>query len=323
MKALLNEKYGPPEVLRLVEIPRPQPGQGEVLVRIRAASLNAWDWDLLTGKAFVTRLSGPFRPRYRVLGGDIAGEVAALGPGAAKFQPGQAVFGDIAAHGFGAFAEYAAVPEDALVPKPHGLSFEQAAAIPQAGVLALQGLQQHGPLQPGAEVLINGAGGGAGTFAVQLAKKWGAQVTGVDSAAKLDLMRSLGADHVLDYRQVDFTATGQKYDLILDMVADRSAADYRRALSPTGAFVMVGGTLGAIFKIGALGRLFSHAGGQQLSLLMLQPSPQALAELAQMCLAGEIRPAIDRVYPLSQAAQAFARLGAGEALGKLVFRVEP
>lgn len=322
MKAIVYERYGPPEVLELRDVPRPTPQEGQVLVRIAAASLNAWDWDLLKGQPFITRLAGPTRPQYRILGADIAGQVVSSGPGAAKFQPGEAVFGDIAAHGFGGLAEYAAVPEKALGRIPAGLSMEQAAAIPQAGVLALQGLRQHGPLQPGQPVLINGAGGGVGTFAVQLARNMGAEVTGVDRGSKLARLRELGAEHVIDYQQEDFTASGRRYDLILDVVANRPAAAYRRALTDTGAFVMVGGTMRAIFTIGLLGRLRSQADGQQLGLLMWQPNPADAEALAQMCLRGEIEPVIERVYPFSDTAQAFARLGAGEALGKLVIRVE-
>lgn len=240
MKAVVYTKYGPPDVLELKEIEKPIPKDDEVLIKVHGASVNSWDWDLLRGTPFLNRLFfGLLKPKYKILGADIAGRVEVVGRNVKQFLPGDEVFGDLCECGWGGFAEYVCARENALALKPASMTFEEVAAVPQAAVMALQGLRDQGQIQPGQKVLINGAGGGVGTFAVQIAKSFGAEVTGVDSTSKLDMMRSIGADQVIDYTQEDFTQNGQRYDLILDAAAYRSIFDYKRALSPKGIFVVV------------------------------------------------------------------------------------
>lgn len=322
MKAIVYHTYGSPAVLKLEEVAKPTPKDDEVLIKIHAASVNSWDWDLLRGKPFLARMDSPFKPKYKILGCDVAGQVEAVGKNVKQFQPGDAVFGDLSGCGWGGFAEYVCAQENALTLKPAAMTFAQAAAIPQAGVLALQGLRDQSQIQPGQKVLINGAGGGMGTFAIQLAKFWGAEVTGVDSTRKLAVMRTLGADHVIDYTQADFTQNGQRYDLILDAVAHRSLFDYKRALSPTGTLIIVGGSMGTIFQTLLLGTWFSKTGSQKLGLLIHQPNKD-LALLIELFTAGKVVPVIGRTYPLAETAAAFYALGAGDAQGKLVITVVP
>jgi len=270
MKAIVYSRYGPPDVLELKEIARPTPKENEVLVKVLAASVNSWDWDLLRGTPFANRLMfGIVKPKIGILGCDIAGQVEAVGRNVKQFQPGDEVFGDISGCGWGGFAEYVCARENVLALKLASMTFEEAAAVPQAAVLALQGLRDKGKIQPGQKVLINGAGGGAGTFGVQIAKSFGAEVTGVDSASKLDMLRSIGADHVIDYTQEDFTKNGQVYDLILDVVTHRSIFDYKRALSPMGIYVMLGGGSWArVFQTMFLGPLISMTGSKKMGLLI-------------------------------------------------------
>jgi NADPH:quinone reductase-like Zn-dependent oxidoreductase len=329
MKAIVYETYGLPDVLRLRELPKPVPAHGEVLVKIHAVSVNSWDWDLLTGRPAAFRIwSGLFRPKHKILGSDIAGSVEAVGENAGRFQPGDAVFGDISMSGWGGFAEYVAVPESVLAPKSDGMSFEQAASIPQAGLLALQGLRKAAiisvPLgiNPGHKVLVNGAGGGVGTFAIQIAKLSGAEVTGVDSTAKLEAMRAVGADHVIDYTKQDFTRNGRRYDFILDAVARRSVFDYARALSSNGTFIMVGGSVATILQVLILGPLFGMLGKKKLGILAWSISTDDLDAMRELFDAGKVVPVIDRVYPLGEAAEALRCLGEGRALGKLVISME-
>jgi len=253
VKAIVYTKYGPPDVLELKEVEKPTPKDNEVLIKVHAASVNSWDWDLLRGTPFLNRLGGLLKPKYKILGADIAGRVEAVGRNVKRFQPGDEVFGDLSECGWGGFAEYVCARENALALKPASMTFEEVAAVPQAAVMALQGLRDKGQIQPGQKVLINGAGGGVGTFAVQIAKSFGAEVTGVDSTRKLDMMRSIGADQVIDYTREDFTKSGQRYDLILDVVAYRSIFDYKRALSPKGIYVFVGGSMAAAFQAVFLG----------------------------------------------------------------------
>ncbi len=317
MKAVVYSRYGAAEVLQPAEVPTPVPKDNEVLVKVQAASVNSWDWDLVTGKPLLYRLLfGIFRPRYPIIGSDIAGRVEAVGKDVTQFKPGDEVFGDISGSGFGAFAEYACAPAKVLALKIPSMTFEQAAATPQAGVLALQGLRQ-GQLAAGQKVLINGAGGGVGTFAVQMAKVAGAQVTAVDRADKLDLLRSLGAAHVMDYRREDFTKTAHTYDLILDMVAWHSVADCRRALNPGGRYVIVGGKVGALIKTATLSS-WSKPEGKQVGLLVHKPNAKDLHELNLMFRAGTVVPVIDRLYPLSETAEAVRYLGEGHVRGKVV-----
>ena len=317
MKAIAYARYGSPDVLRLEERPDPMPRENEVLVRVRATSVNSWDWDQLTG-ALLTRLEAPFRPKHRILGSDIAGEIEAVGPKVTRWRPGDAVFGDITEVGFGAFAERVAAPEGLLARKPDSLTFEQAAAIPQAGVLALQSLRAGGALRAGQHVLINGAAGGVGTFAIQIAQSFGATVTGVDAGEKLDVIHALGAAHALDYRHDDFTRTEATYDLIVDTVAQRSLADYRRALKPGGTAVLIGGRLPALLKAVALGSASERNGHRAVRLLMARPNAGDLDTLGQMAEAGTVVPVIDRVLPLAQASEGLRLLGAGQVRGKIV-----
>jgi NADPH:quinone reductase-like Zn-dependent oxidoreductase len=322
MKAIVFTEYGPPDVLHLREVEKPTPKDNEVLVKVHAASVNDWDWGLLRGEPFMNRLMfGLLNPRTKILGCDIAGRVEAVGRNVKQFEPGDEVFGDISGAGFGGFAEYVCAPEDALVLKPAGMTFEQAAAVPQAAALALQGLRDKGQIRPGQKVLINGAGGGAGTFAVQIAKSFGAEVTGVDSTRKLDMMRSIGADHVIDYTQEDFTKNGQRYDWILDFAAHHSIFDYKRALSPKGIYVMVGGSTARIFQAMFLGPLISMTTSKKLGVLILKQNKD-LNVVTELFEAGRVKPVIDKRYPLSEVPEALRYFGEGHARGKLVITVE-
>ena len=323
MKAIVYQKYGLPDALQLKEVEKPSPEDDEVLIKVHAASVNSWDWDLLRGKPFANRLMfGLLKPKIKILGVDVAGRVEAVGGNAKQFQPGDEVFGDISGCGWGGFAEYVCARENALVLKPAGMTFEEAAAVPQAAVLALQGLRYKGQIQPGQKVLINGAGGGAGTFAVQIAKFFGAEVTGVDSTRKLDIMRSIGADRVIDYTGEDFTKNGQLYDLILDVVTYRSIFDYKRALSPKGIYVMLGGGSWArVFQAMFLGPLISMTGSKKMGILMHKPNKD-LAFMKELFEAGKVVPVIDRCYPLSDVAEALRYFGEGQAKGKVVITVE-
>jgi NADPH:quinone reductase-like Zn-dependent oxidoreductase len=322
MKAIVYEKYGPPDVLQLKEVEKSTPKDNEVLVRVHAASVNDWDWGLLGGKPFMNRLFfGLLKPKNKVLGGDIAGRVEAVGRNVKQFQPGDEVFGDLSGCGFGGFAEYVCAHENALVLKPASMTFEEAAAVPQAAVLALQGLHDKGQIQPGQKVLINGAGGGAGTFAVQIAKSFGAEVTGVDSTRKLDIMRSIGADYVIDYTQEDFTKNGQRYDWILDFAAYHSIFDYNRALSPKGIYVMVGGSTARMFQVLFLGPLISMITRKKIGILMHKPNKD-LAFFNELFETGKVKPVIDKRYPLSEVAEALQYFGKGYARGKVVITVE-
>lgn len=321
MKAIVYHTYGSPAVLNLEEVAKPTPKDDEVLIKVHAASVNSWDLDLLKGDLTNRLISGGLRkPKLKILGCDVAGQVEMVGRNVKQLQPGDAVFGDISECGWGAFAEYVCARESALLLKPTDLTFAQAAAMPQAGLLALQGLRDQQPVQPGQKVLINGAGGGVGTFAIQMAKAFGAEVTGVDSTQKLEIMRALGADHVIDYTQTDFTQNGQHYDLILDVMARRSLFDYQRALSPTGTFVMVGGAMTTVFQTLILGTWLSKRGGKKLRLLMHKPNKE-LATLRELFTTGKVTPVIGHCYPLAETAAALRALGAGDAQGKLVITV--
>jgi NADPH:quinone reductase-like Zn-dependent oxidoreductase len=318
MKAMMYEKYGPPDVLHLNEVERPVPGREEVLVKIHAASLNYGDMFLTAGKPLVARLwSGAFVPKHHILGTDIAGVVEAVGENANKFQVGEAVFGDIGDCGFGAFAEYVCVPESVLVRKPANISFKQAAAVPQAAVVALQGLRNKGGIQPGDKVLVNGASGGVGSFAVQIAKALGAEVTGVCSARNLDLVREIGADKVIDYTVKDFTQDEGLYDLIFDMVANRPIAHYTRALSPSGTYVAIAFNPSAMF----LGGLLSKQGGKQVTFLSHKPNAIDMALMETLLEDEMVAPVIDRVYSLHELPDAMRYLQNGKRQGKVVIAI--
>ncbi len=321
MKAIVFTKYGSPDFLELKEVEKPTPKENEVLIKVHASSINDWDWGLLRGKPFANRVMfGLLKPK-KILGCDIAGRVEAIGKNVKQFQPGDNVFGDISGGNWGGFAEYACARENEIALKPVSMSFEEAAAIPQAGALALQSVYDKAQIQSGQKVLINGAGGGAGTFAVQIAKSLGAEVTGVDSTRKLNMMRSIGADHVIDYTQEDFTKNGQCYDLIIDNAAHHSIFDYKRALSPKGIYVMLGGSTARIFQIMFLGPLISMTGSKKLGILMLKPNKD-LAFMKELFETGKVKPVIDRRYPLSEVAEALRYFGEGLAQGKVVITLE-
>jgi len=320
MKAIVYEKYGPPDiVLQLKEVEKPTPKDNEVLVKIYAASINDGDNSIIKGKPFIARLaSGLLKPKHAIPGGDIAGQVEAVGRNVKQFQPGDEIFGDIGASGFGAFAEYVSAPENVLAHKPVNLTYEEAAAVPQYALVALQGLRDKGQIQHGQKVLIHGASGGVGTFAVQVAKSFGAEVTGVCSTKNLDMVRSLGADHVIDYTKEDFTQSEKRYDLILDMVANRSLSDYTRALSPKGSYVSVAMNLSSLF----LGPFISMTGSKKVSSMLHTPNVKDLVYMKELIEAGKVVPVIDRRYPLSEVAEAFRYYGEGHPSGKLVITVE-
>ena len=322
MKAIVYTEYGSPDVLQLKEVEKPVPADDEVLIKIHAVSLNRSDWEGLIGKPLYARLGGIRKPSRHILGSDIAGRVEMTGRNITEFQPGDEVFGEIPGYHDG-FAEYACIREKRLVMKPANMTFEEAAAIPQAAGIALQGIRDKGQVQPGQKVLINGAGGGSGSFAVQLAKYYGAEVTAVDNTGKLDFMRSLGADHVIDYTREDFTKNGKQYDLILDVVAHRSVFAYPRALRPNGSYFAVGGSVATFFQILLLGPWIKRTTGKKIRILAVQPNRNDLVFITELCKAGKVVPVIDRRYPLSEVPEALQYLGAGHAKGKIVITVEP
>ena len=291
MKAIVYHKYGSPDVLNLEEVPKPTLKDDEVLVKVHATSVNSSHWELLRGKPFANRLAfGLLKPKnINILGCDIAGRVEAVGRNVKLFQPGDEVFGDISGYGWGGFAEYVCARENVLALKPSDMTFDEAAAVPQAAVLALQGLRYKGQIQPGQKVLINGAGGGAGTFAVQIAKAFGAEVTGVDGTSKWDMMRSIGADHVIDYTQEDFTQSGQRYDRIVDMAAHHSTFDYKRALSPKEIYGVIGGSTPRILQTVFLGSWISVIASKKMGLVLHKPNKD-LAFVIELFEAGKVVP---------------------------------
>jgi NADPH:quinone reductase-like Zn-dependent oxidoreductase len=316
VRAAVYDRYGPPDVLRIDEVPVPAPARGQVLVKVAATSVNLSDWEGLRGSPFYARIGGLRSPGRPTLGSDIAGWVESVGDGATRFRPGDEVYGDNLAL-MGGFADYAVVTESALAPKPAGLTFAEASTLPQAGAIALQGTVG---AAAGRRVLVNGGGGGSGSFAIQLAKRLGAHVTGVDNAHKLDFMRSLGADDVLDYRREDFTR-GQPYDLVLDLVAHRSVFAYRRALVRGGRYRCVGGSVRAVLRVVTIGVLAGRVTGRRLGVLVVRPGPASFTRLADLCLAGEIGIRVDRTFGLEEVAEALARVGEGRALGKVVVAI--
>ena len=325
MKAIVYTKYGPPDVLNLEEVREPTPRDDEVLIKVHAASANARDWRLLRADPFLVRLNlGLLKPKHNTLGSDIAGRVEAVGGNVKQFQPGDEVFGDLSGGGFGGggFAEYVCASEDALALKPASLTFEEAAAAPMAAVTALQGLRDKGRIQPGQKVLINGASGGVGTLAVQIAKSFGAEVTGVCSTRKSDMVRSIGADHVIDYTQEDFTRNGQRYDLILAVNGYRPISDYKRALNAKGIYVMVGGSTAQIFQALLLGPWMSMTGSKKMGALSAKPDQEDLVFVKELVEASKVMPVIDRRYPLSEVGEALRYLEEGHAGGKVVITLE-
>jgi len=320
MKAIVYKEYGPPDVLQLKEVEKPAPKEDEVLVKVHAASINYSDWHILRGDLLLRLMgNGLLKPKHKILGDDIAGRVEAVGVNVKQFQPGDEVFG---ISNFGAFAEYVSVHENALALKPASMTFEEAAAVPVAGITALQGLRDHGQIQPGQKVLINGASGGVGTFAVQIAKSFGAEVTGVCSTRKLDMLRSIGADVVIDYTKEDFTQNGPRYDLIFAVGGYRSIFDYKLALSPEGIYVCAGGSSAQYFQGLLLGPLISMVGRKKLGSMYANPNQKDYVFLIELLEAGKVVPVIDRRYPLSEVPEALRYLEEGHARGKVGITVE-
>ena len=316
MKAFIYEKYGPPETLRMGEVDKPVPKADEALVKVLAVSVNAADWHVLRGKPLFSRATlGLLRPKHQILGVDIAGQVEAVGPDVTQFQPGDQVYANLLDHGYGGFAEYASVPVAAMALKPASLSFEEAAAVPMAATTALQGLGRHGPIQPGQQVLINGASGGVGSFAVQIAKSYGPEVTAVTSTRNMDLVRSLGADHVVDYTTTDFVRGGGRYDLILDTVGNRSVPELRGALAEGGKAAVTGFT--SVAKL--LG--VSLRGGKDVAQVQAHVTAKDLELLSELIEAGKVRPQIDRRYRFAELPAAVAYLEQGHARAKVVVEV--
>jgi NADPH:quinone reductase-like Zn-dependent oxidoreductase len=320
MKAIVRYEYGSPDVLKLEEVARPTPTDDEILVKVHAVSVNRSDWEGLIGKPLYARLGGLRKPGNPILGSDIAGRVEMVGKNNNQFQPGDEVYGEMEDY-HGGFAEYICTRGKDWALKPASMTFEEAAAIPQAGVIALQGIRTKGQVQLGQKVLINGAGGGGGSFAIQLAKLSGAEVTAVDSTGKLDFMRSLGADHVIDYTREDFTKNGKQYDMILDLIAYRSALAYARALKPNGRYFAVGGPVATLIQILLLGPWIRRTQGKNIQILAVQRNREDLVSITELCQAGKIIPVIDKRYPLSEVPQALRYLGEGHAKGKIVITV--
>ena len=320
MKAIVHEKYGKPEdALKLINVEKPAPKDDEVLVKIYASSICWADNAIITGKPFLVRLTnGLLKPKRLIPGIDISGKVEAVGKNVTRFKPDDDIFGDIGDFGFGAFAEYVCAPEDALALKPVNMSYEESAAVPQYAVVALQGLRDKGTIQQGQKVLINGASGGVGTYAVQIAKSFGAEVTGVCSSKNLDMVRSIGADHVIDYTKEDFTTTGKKYDLILDIVANRSIFDYTGALSSKGSYVAVAFKASVMF----VGPFISMTGSKRLIQLSHKPNSEDLIFMKELIESGKVVPVIDSKFPLSRVTEAVKHFKEGNPSGKIVITVE-
>jgi NADPH:quinone reductase-like Zn-dependent oxidoreductase len=326
MKAVVSTKYGPPDVLELTEVGKPVPEDDEVLLKVHAASVNPADWHLLRGEPYIARLQlGLRKPKERVLGCDVAGQIEAVGENVTLFRPGDKVFGSPFMHGFGAFAEWVCVPEDLLAPKPANLSFGQAAAVPLAASTALQGLRDHGRIAPGQKVLIVGASGGVGTFAVQIARTFDAEVSGVCSTRNVEMVRSLGADHVIDYTREDFSQSGRTYDLIFQLAGTRSPSDLRRSLVPKGSLVQISGDSDGHW-IGPVDRIIealvlSPFVSQKMASFTVKPNKEDLRFLKQLIKAGKLTPLIDKSYALAEVPEAIRYLENGHARGKVVITV--
>lgn len=319
MKAIVYVNYGTPDVLELKEIDKPVPRDNEVLIKVHAVSLNDWDLGLLDGDFVNRMLNGFSKPKINILGSDISGEVVEVGASVKKFKIGDAVYGDLSGT-WGGLAEYVCAGEDKLAIKPGRMSFEDAAAIPQAGMLAVQGLLDKGKIQRGQKILVNGAGGGVGTFAIQIAKSYEVEMTGVDTAAKLEMMKSLGYHHVIDYMKQDFTRTGEQYDLILDVKTKRSIFDYARALRPDGKYVTVGGDMSRIFQMLFIGPLISLTSKKKMTLVVLRTNKD-LQFMNDLFEQGKLKPVIDGPYRLEETASAFRMFSEGRHKGKVVIRV--
>jgi NADPH:quinone reductase-like Zn-dependent oxidoreductase len=323
MRAIVYHTYGSPDVLELKEVKKPSPKDDEVLVKVYAASVNALDWHLLSSDIFLVRLnSGLLKPKHQILGADVAGRVEAVGRNVQQLRPGDEVFGDIFDSGLGGFAEYVSAHEDAFVLKPANMTFDEVAAVPVAALTALQGLSDKGQIQPGQKVLINGASGGVGTFAVQIAKALGAEVTAVCNTRNVDMVRSIGADQVIDYVEEDFTKKEQQYDLILAANGYHPILAYKRALSPKGRYVMSGGSMAQMFQAMALGPVISMTGSQKMGNFLARANQKDLLFIKELLEAGKIVPVIDKRYSLSEVADALRYFGEGHAKGKVVITVD-
>lgn len=319
MKAIQYTRYGPPEVLRVASVPRPEPAAGEVLIQVDAASLNAADRYMIRGWPLPVRLmAGLIRPRHTIPGADVAGRVAAVGAGVHRLKPGDAVYGDLSGSGWGAFAEYVCAAEAILATIPAGVDVETAAALPLSAVAALQGLRDEGRIEPGQAVLVNGASGNLGIFAVQIANAFGAEVTGVCSPGKMALVRGVGAERVVDYTREEVTRGGRRFDLVFDTAAYRSPGDYRRILNPGGVYVMTGGSLARIFQTLLLGPVMSRIGTRKMAALIARPNRTDLETVGEHVAAGRIVPVIDMRFPLDRAADALRRYASGSAQGKII-----
>lgn len=319
MKAIIYTQYGSPDVLQYVEAPQPTPKDNEVQIKIRAASINAADLHLLRADPFPTRFAfGLFKPKIHILGADVAGQVEAIGKKVNQFKVGDEVYGDLSGVGFGGLAEYVCAPESALAFKPANLTFEETAALPMASITALQGLRDIGNIQAGQKVLIYGASGGVGTFAVQIAKSFGAEVTAVCSTTKVEQARSLGADYVIDYTREDFAQITQRYDLIFTANGNRQLTDYERALTSTGTYVLSGGAFSQLFQAMLLGPIRSKAGGKSIKTFVAKPNQADLDTMKALVESGKVKPVIDKRYPLRETPAAMRYLEKGHARGKIV-----
>ena len=322
MKAIIYTKYGPTNALQLNEVQKPTPKDNEVLVKIYATTVTPGDVIVVKGEPFAVRFfSGLLKPKHNIPGKEIAGRVEAIGRNVTQFQPGDEVFGDLTVCGLGAFAEYVSVPETAIALKPANLTFEEAASVPESAVVALQGLRDHGKIQPGQKVLINGTSGGVGSYAVQIAKSFGAEVTAVCSTRNMDRARSLGADHVIDYTKEDFTQNGKQYDLILACNGYHPISDYKRALSLEGTYVATGGSTAQTFEAMLQGPFISMRGSKKMGNMLVKPNKADLMFMKNLIEAGKVMPAIDRRWPLNEFAEAFHYLEEGHAQGKVVIIV--
>ena len=316
MKAIIYTRYGSPSNLHLTEVEKPVPGDNQILIKVHAASVNSYEWRHLRADPFFIRVmvGGLFKPKHRILGADVAGKVEAVGRNVNQFKPGDDVFGE---GSYGGFAEYVCVDENRFILKPDNLTFDEAAAVPMAALTALQGLRDKGKIKAKQKVLINGASGGVGTFAVQIARSFGAEVTGVCSTAKMDLVRSLGADNVVDYTQEDVTRNNQKYDLILDTAAHRSVSDYKRILNPDGVYVLIGGSISRIFQL----MFKSKTGVKNIGTMVASINQKDLLFLAELLKSGKIKSIIDKRFPLADTAKALQYFEEGHTRGKIVITV--
>lgn len=323
MKAISQTQYGSPDVLQLVDVPKPTLDDGEVLVKVQAASVHAGDWHLMRGTPFLIRLmfGGIFKPTIHILGSDLAGQVEAVGKEVTQFQPGDGVFGDLSESGWGTFAQYVCAPADTLQLKPANVTFEEAAAVPTSAVAALQALRNCGQIQSGQKVLINGASGGVGSFAVQIAKTYGAEVTAVCRTEKMEMVRSLNPDHIIDYTQQAVTQVGRQYDLILDAAAYGSVLDYKRILSPEGTYVLVGGSTARFFQVMLLGPLLGKIMHRKVTALAMKVNPDDLVIVKDWLEVGKIVPSIDRSYSLSEVPEAIRYLEQRQVQGKVVISI--